>query len=111
MIILVKKEYDLFIFYLNKKIILLTGLVSGEQFQQINGELYDLGAAQLRFAVESIDERDRHLADRVAKLAGEHDDLHLKNVAFRTNVLDTVEERLFSVQSKAARRIADARPK
>lgn len=44
---------------------------------------HDLSGPELRLSVDSVDERDRHLADAVAFQLRPHNHLHLENVPWR----------------------------
>lgn len=78
------------------------------QAQNALGVLDDLVAAQLRLAVQTVDEADGDLGDGAAHGLGADHHLHLEGVPFALGALDDLLQDGLLVEAEAAGEVADA---
>lgn len=75
---------------------------SRKQIQKILGKLHNLGAAQLRLSIHSVDKRNGHLANCVVQLTRPDQHLHLEHIAFRHALGNQTLQHVLFVQPKRA---------
>lgn len=85
-------------------------LCGSKQIQQILSELNDFRTSQLGLTVDTIHERNRHLANGVVQLPGPNNHLHLEDVALGLAAGDELFEHILFVQPERSGQVRGVRP-